>query len=263
MVPLKKWPHASAWSFLAGLSWGIFLSANLVGIVTHTVNFRFPGVGSGLIWVIGGALCFRAVQKENLAGAGVRAMGMSILTSFLCGVFLFKESVFLPLSLFSLLVILFGLFLLAPHIRGFFKNWRSLCGGVIFGSYLIPFQYSDLSALEFIYSFSMGIFIGSNLLVLFLKLKNPEKIRWTPAFTFASMGAGVFWMLGTHGCFWALDGLGYAVGYPLTQLNLLVNILWGVIAFGEYPTKKEKAGLLSAALLIILGAVLLTLSKQF
>ena len=76
---------------------------------------------------------------------------------------------------------------------------------------------------------------------------------------------GLLWTIGQHGCFWAIDtkgALGYAVGYPLTQLNLLVNLLWGVIAFHEYPTKPERIKLAIATSVILAGATLLALSKM-
>jgi glucose uptake protein len=75
---------------------------------------------------------------------------------------------------------------------------------------------------------------------------------------------GILWMVGMHGCFWAIDvngALGYAIGYPLTQLNLLVNLGWGVLVFGEYKTARERIRLLLATFVILAGAVLLTLSK--
>jgi Putative glucose uptake permease len=77
--------------------------------------------------------------------------------------------------------------------------------------------------------------------------------------------AGSLWMLGTLAIFWAIadDGLfGYAVGYPLLQLNLVVNQLWGVFAFGEYATRRERIKLATSTVVILAGAVLLTLSKM-
>ena len=84
MAPLKKWPLFSSWTFLPVLSWGLFISANVVGWFTDTIHLNFIGLLCGFIWVGGGALCFWAVQKEkDLAGTGVRSMGISILISFL------------------------------------------------------------------------------------------------------------------------------------------------------------------------------------
>ncbi len=262
MAPLKKWPLFSSWSFLPVLSWGLFISANIVGLITNTINWNYIGLLCGFIWVGGGALCFWAVQKEeDLAGTGVRSMGVSILTSFLIGIFLFKESTHLYLSIPAIIAILFGLSLLAPKGMKFLRNWRSLGAGAIFGSYLIPYQLSKMDYMDFVYPFSAGIFITSHLLIFFLFKKKAIQITPIKGAVFASIGAGVLWMIGTHGCFWALNGLGYAIGYPLTQLNLLVNLLWGVVIFKEYPTTNERLRIGFAAAIILTGALFLTLAR--
>lgn len=263
MAPLKKWPLFSSWTFLPVLSWGIFISANIVGIITHTINWNWVGLLCGFIWVAGGALCFWAVQKEeDLAGTGIRSMGVSILTSFLVGVLIFKESILLCFSIPAIIAILFGLFLLAPQGIYFFKNWRSLGAGAVFGSYLIPYQFSQMNYMDFVYPFSAGIFITSHILIFILYKKHCIKITPIKQAVVATLGAGALWMVGTHGCFWALNGLGYAIGYPLTQLNLLVNLLWGILIFKEYPTTKERLKISVAAIIILIGALFLALARN-
>ncbi len=73
------------------------------------------------------------------------------------------------------------------------------------------------------------------------------------------------WMFGTLAIFWTIadDGMfGYAVGYPLLQLNLVVNQLWGVFVFGEYASRGGRIKLAMSTVVILIGAVLLTLSKM-
>ena len=100
MVPLKKWPKFSSWAFLSMMTWGVLVSALVVAFVTGTFNLSPVGFFCGLWWVIGGTFCFWAVKAEaDLAGAGVRSMGMSILASFLSGVLLFHEKSSFALSI--------------------------------------------------------------------------------------------------------------------------------------------------------------------
>jgi len=272
MVPLKKWPKYTNWAYLSMMTTGILVSALAVAFATGTFNVSPVGLVCGLWWVVGGAFCFWSVQAEaDLAGAGVRSMGVSILASFLSGVLLFHESSNFVLSVPAIVCFLVGLSRLSPSQGGsLFKNWRSLLGGFAFGTYLIPYKLSTLSGnsltdLEFICSFSEGIFIGSQLLVLVLQLCRKKMFEFSRMPSIASVLMGFLWMAGTHGCFWAIDvngALGYAVGYPLTQLNLLVNLGWGVLVFGEYRTARERVRLLLATFIILAGAVLLTLSKS-
>ena len=119
--------------------------------------------------------------------------------------------------------------------------------------------------MQFLFPFSVGVCIGCIALVSLMMLKRRKSFGFPPVPTAFAFGAGILWMLGTLAIFWAIadDGLfGYAVGYPLLQLNLVVNQLWGVFAFGEYATRHERVKLAASTVVILAGAVLLTLSKM-
>ena len=266
MVPLKAWSKFSSWAYLSCMAFGMFLGQLGISLATNTLCVLPVGILCGFLWVVAGAFCFWAVKAEqDLTGAGVRSMGVSILASFVSGVLIFSESTLLYFSIPAILLLLFGLSRLAPPQGNVFKNWRSLLGGLIFGLFLIPYKLAEVPILEFMSSFSIGIFIAAELLVAILSLKRRALFEYGLAPSVVSMFMGVLWVIGQHGCFWAIDtngALGYAVGYPLTQLNLLVNLLWGVAVFHEYPTRPERIKLGLATSVILIGAVLLALSKM-
>ena len=265
MVPLKAWPKFSSWAYLSCVGLGLAVGELIISLVTGTLCVLPVGLLCGFLWVIAGAFCFWAVKVEDLAGAGVRAMGMSILASFLSGVLVFAESTLLYFSIPAIVLLLFGLKMLAPPQGNVFKNWRSLLAGAIFGLFLIPYKFTDIPLLEFMSSFTIGIFIAAQLLVGILCIKRRAIFEFRLAPSVVSILMGLLWVIGQHGCFWAIDtkgALGYAVGYPLTQLNLLVNLLWGVVVFHEYPTKPERIKLAIATMVILGGAVLLAMSKM-
>ena len=265
MVPLKAWPKFSSWAYLSCVGLGLAVGELVISLVTGTLCVLPVGLLCGFLWVIAGAFCFWAVKVEDLAGAGVRAMGMSILASFLSGVLVFAESTLLYFSIPAIVLLLFGLKMLAPPQGNVFKNWRSLLAGAIFGLFLIPYKFTDIPLLEFMSSFTIGIFIAAQLLVGILCIKRRAIFEFRLAPSVVSVFMGLLWVIGQHGCFWAIDtkgALGYAVGYPLTQLNLLVNLLWGVVVFHEYPTKPERIRLAIATVVILGGAVLLAMSKM-
>ncbi len=264
MVPLKAWPKFSSWAYLSCVALGIGVGELAISLLTGTLCVSPVGILSGFLWVLGGAFCFWAVQAEDLTGAGVRAMGMSILASFLSGVLIFSESTLLYFSIPAIALLLWGLKLLAPSHGSLWKNWRSLLAGAVFGLFLIPYKFTDIPLLEFMSSFTIGIFIAAELLIAIMSIKRRALFEYKLAPSVVSVLMGFLWIAGQHGCFWAIDtkgALGYAVGYPLTQLNLLVNLLWGVVVFHEYPTKTERIRLAVATSVILVGAALLALSK--
>ncbi len=265
MVPLKAWPKFSSWAYLSCVALGIGVGELAISLLTGTLCVSPVGILSGFLWVLGGAFCFWAVQAEDLTGAGVRAMGMSILASFLSGVLIFSESTLLYFSIPAIALLLWGLKLLAPSHGSLWKNWRSLLAGAVFGLFLIPYKFTDIPLLEFMSSFTIGIFIAAELLIAIMCIKRRALFEYKLAPSVVSVLMGFLWIAGQHGCFWAIDtkgALGYAVGYPLTQLNLLVNLLWGVVVFHEYPTKTERIRLAVATSVILVGAALLALSKM-
>ena len=265
MVPLKAWPKFSSWAYLSCVALGIGVGELAISLLTGTLCVSPVGILSGFLWVLGGAFCFWAVQVEDLTGAGVRAMGMSILASFLSGVLIFSESTLLYFSIPAIALLLWGLKLLAPSHGSLWKNWRSLLAGAVFGLFLIPYKFTDIPLLEFMSSFTIGIFIAAELLIAIMCIKRRALFEYKLAPSVVSVLMGFLWIAGQHGCFWAIDtkgALGYAVGYPLTQLNLLVNLLWGVVVFHEYPTRTERIRLAVATSVILVGAALLALSKM-
>ena len=266
MVPLKAWPKFSSWAYLACVALGLASGELVISLLTGTLCILPVGILCGFLWVLGGAFCFWAVQTEkDLAGAGVRSMGMSILASFLSGVLIFSESTLFYFSIPAIVLLLFGLKLLAPPQGNILRNWRSLLAGMVFGLFLIPYKFAEVPLLEFMSSFTIGIFIAAQLLVGILCIKRRAIFEFRLAPSVVSILMGLLWVIGQHGCFWAIDtkgALGYAVGYPLTQLNLLVNLLWGVVVFHEYPTKPERIKLAIATMVILGGAVLLAMSKM-
>lgn len=265
MVPLKKWPQYSSWSYLVAMSVGAVICALGIAFVTDSVQLAPIGLLCGALWVIGGALCFWAVQAEkDLAGTGLRSMCVSILLSFLSGVILFKEPTLLYFSIPAILCMLGGIYIQTPKGQPIFRNWRSLCSGAIFGTYLIPFKFSGVSDMDFLLPFAVGICVTSIILVTIMSIKRGKSFGFAPLPTLFAVLAGVLWMFGTLGIFWGIaeDGMfGYAIGYPLLQLNLVVNQLWGVFVFGEYATRKERMTLVLSTVVILIGAVLLTISK--
>jgi len=267
MVPLKKYPNYSSWSFLAVMSVGALACSAVIAGITGGFNLDPVSVGCGLMWVIGGALCFWAVQAEaDLAGTGLRSMSVSILLSFLSGVVIFREPTALYFSIPAIACMIIGIWIPAGRVKALWRNWRSLMSGAIFGTYLIPFKlFSPVSDMEFLFPFSFGVCVGSVALVAIMTLKRGRSFGYPPVPTLFAFGSGVLWMIGTLAIFWgiAADGLfGYAIGYPLLQLNLVVNQIWGVFAFGEYADRKARIKLVVSTVVILSGAVLLTLSKM-
>ena len=78
----------------------------------------------------------------------------------------------------------------------------------------------------------------------------------------AGLAAGSLWALGNFASVHAVAGLGQAVGFPLTQVCVLVSSLYGVCCFGELPGHRARGLFFTAAGVVLFGAVLLAGSRD-
>lgn len=257
MVPLKVWPRLSSWNFMLHMAWGALLSSAAAAFYVGPFPFYWTGVFCGLAWTIGAGSIFSAVQKEESMGAvTVRAMATSIAVSFLVGILWKGESVVWVLALPAVALLLGGLYALdTKALASPLRNWRSYLAGMVFGAYLVPWDPAVHGTTRFMLPLTMGITLGS--LIFFLRFRS--KATWKQVG--ADMGMGVLWTAGSIACYTAVAVLGFSVGYPLTQLNLLVAIAWGMLAFGEYQARKDRLRVLLSAGLMIAGGALLGLAR--
>ncbi|HSQ40910.1 MAG TPA: GRP family sugar transporter [Fibrobacteraceae bacterium] len=263
-VPLKQREDISPFWFQWWLSLGIGLSSLIFGAFRGFAAFSLWGIFAGLCWTFGAACSFLAVQKEGMSGASTRWMGVGILVSFSSGVFVLGERVSMALALPGVLLLLAGLLFVSQAsadeigIRcfGFLKYWRSLCAGVVFGAYLLPMRLAQVQSWDFVAPMGIGIFVGA---LVFLLILRPAP---SPGFRWISLGCGLAWNLANVGSLVAVQVFGLAIGFPLTQLALLVSISWGVFHFGESPLPCQRRFLMLAAISLLAGAALLGFSAR-
>lgn len=75
--------------------------------------------------------------------------------------------------------------------------------------------------------------------------------------TQAGVATGILWAIGNFSGIHATLGLGQAIGFPLTQVCVLVSAGWGMLGFNEIPHASSRACFGSASLLVLAGAFLL------
>ena len=54
-----------------------------------------------------------------------------------------------------------------------------------------------------------------------------------------------------------------ALAWPLIQCQLLVSTAWGALYYREQSGRRQIGGMVAATALVVAGAVLLTLGKQW
>jgi glucose uptake protein len=261
-VPVKKSTGYDSYYFGFLMSLGIFLVGLIISIVNQSFVFTWWGIFTGFIWSIGNILTIYAIRYIGLARSMPVLQGVIIPVSFFSGLVFFSERVNnFWLAIISLILFAAGGYFLTAGeadekpVKIKLGLFLSIVAGLIFGLYGVPFGLSGVAARDFIFSVSLGILLTSTSIYL-VKFTKPKREYVLPAMT-----AGGMWNLGNFSSFFAISSLGLTLGYPLTQLAMFVNILWGVVYFKEIKSRKAITKIVLGSVLLFAGAILLSLSK--
>lgn len=144
-----------------------------------------------------------------------------------------------------------------PLGRGFFL---AVATGVLDGSLMAPFRAyastarGDPTKTSYFLSFAAGLPL---VCVPSLVLARRRGATLSPGGARAGVAAGALWAVGNFAGVHATAGLGQAVGFPLTQVCVLVSAGLGMTFFGELAAPRPRAIFLAAAATVLAGAALL------
>ncbi len=262
IVPMKKIKQPNIFQFQALMCTGIFLlSLILVSILKYSFNFNLFAIVSGFLWAIGNILSLIAVKEAGLARTMPIWVAGVVLIPFFVGILYFNE---LPKSLiFGLIgsvLIIIGASIVAVVEK--LKKKSSVKGillaaiaGVFFGTYIIPLKLYNLTANEFFFPISLGIFICSWMIFALKSSRIQTKV--IPY----SLVSGAIWNIGNLASIFAVIYLGLAKGFPLTQLAVLIASAWGLFYFKEVKERNKIVKIIIGAVALMIGAVLLSFAK--
>lgn len=261
-VPLKMARRPNLLQFQALMSVGIFaLSVAAMLLLNFPFTLTLFGLVSGILWAVGNYLSVKAVSMSGLAKTAPIWMGMVILFSFAFGIIFFQEEVsFLLMGILGIVALLVGINVVAASggekVKGAIKGVIfAALAGLLFGFYLIPLKISGLQPGEFIFSMSLGILAAS--WAIFFIRRGPLNFTNVKA----GLASGAIWNVANISSLFAISSLGLAIGFPITQLALLVAVGWGIFYFKEIRKRSSLVKIILGAVLLVIGAFLLAFSK--
>jgi glucose uptake protein len=124
--------------------------------------------------------------------------------------------------------------------------------GVCHGSYFVPLQNSDVPIQTILLPVAIGMVLTMSLIIIASRAKVWFGAMATTRMTLAGiiLGGGNYFALAT------MSELGVSLGYPLTQLGIVVNTLWGVFLFHEVTTRRGKVLVVLGVGAALIGAIL-------
>ncbi len=141
----------------------------------------------------------------------------------------------------------------------------SVLVGIPNGSMMIPTRIDGVpGGLAYLMSFSTGVFVFTAFIllsfVIFTFIVKREAVKFhLRAALIPGLLAGLLWSIGNFASIYAVKYLGLTIGFPLTQMALVVSGLWGIFFYREVNRRSAIVMFFVSAAIILLGAALLSL----
>ena len=227
-------------------------------------QFIYPLI-AGALWSVGIIAGFRGIKELGITRAIGIWIPVVILTSASWGLIYFGEaakmsSMQLGQTILSIFLLICAALFIVSSSKGEKKLGNiklgvimSLVLGIFHGSFFVPLQTSNLPITVSFFPFTIGMII----VTAFLVVREKFNVKFNFKETVRMMSGGFILGGGNYTALLTIANLGVSQGYPLVQLAIVVNTLWGVIYFREATNTKAKLLIFIGIIFAIIGAILL------
>lgn len=224
------------------------------------------GIISGLFWSVGQKNQFGAVRYLGVAKTGPMSTGLQLIGTTFFGVFIFKEwatTFSVIIGSIALAFIIAGAILTSIKAKdGNGQKSKSLKKGLLvllistvgFVGYVVLIRWFDINGWAAILPQAIGMIIGALLLTFRHKPFNKFALR--------NIVTGIIWSTGNLGLLLALPKIGVATSFSLSQTGIVISTIGGLFFLNERKSKGQIIKVLLGCLLIIIGGVLLGITKR-
>ena len=130
--------------------------------------------------------------------------------------------------------------------------------GVFHGSYFVPLHASHAS----LFATFVPLTVGMVLTTLALARAQKTPLLYSGQVTLRMLLGGLLLGAGNYTALFTMQLLGVAQGYPLTQLAIVVNTLWGILLFKEVTSTKRTFVVVTGIVIALFGAILLNAARS-
>ncbi|OGE27962.1 hypothetical protein A2867_02715 [Candidatus Daviesbacteria bacterium RIFCSPHIGHO2_01_FULL_40_11] len=258
MVPFKKSGSLNLTQFQAVMAVGIGLSGLLLSLILgYPLSLNAYGLFSGVLWATANTIALVAISSLGLSRAVPIIASFVVILSFLWGALIFNE---LPSGLLmgflGIGLIISGVVLIsAIGITGG-QNIKmgllaTISAGLIWGSQWVPLKMSNVNALDLFFPVCLGIFF-SGLIIFVVKRAEFKREAITE-----SLLSGLIWNAGNLLSLVSLSLIGLSKMGPISQMAVLVAVLWGLFYFKEVTNIKARLQVLIGAIILLGGVAVL------
>ena len=235
---------------------------------TWSINLVIASLLCGLVWSFG-----QINQIKSFHGIGVsRAMpfstGTQLIGTSLVGVLYFQEwtqTVQFILGISALILIILGVTLTAFQENNQESSERVdmkkgvmilLISSLAFVLYAVIPRVAGVNGWDALFPQAIGMFLGS---VLFCSFEKQPEIFGQKSFQ--NIITGFFFAIANVTMMLSNEANGVALGFTLSQMNVVVATLGGMLLLHETKTSKETKFTLGGLILVVAGGLLIGMTK--
>ena len=133
----------------------------------------------------------------------------------------------------------------------------SVAIGLFHGSVFVPLRASHLPLSAIFLPWGLGMALTTSAIVLVGKFKLNHGLVANSRM----LSGGLILGVGNYLALLTIKYLGYANGFALTQLAIVVNTLWGALFFKEVTTTRGKILIATGVTIALIGAIILNSAR--
>jgi len=248
----------------------LVISLIIYGITSPglTVNILVFGFIAGVLWSLAQIYFLIGLRKTKFGRYISICSSFQILLNFFIGIIIFHELVNAGLinlitAFIGIIFLIIGVFLVS-YLREKGKSELSKYGlffaalaAILWSLQFISFKLANTNPFSIMPPMGLGMSITAWLYTL---LKE-RRVSMTLSSLKMSSLSGIIWLTGNYLGFFAINDIGLARGFSITQIANLVAVLWSILYFKEFLEKKNIFLLVISVIFIILGAGLMAFAK--
>ena len=259
-----------AYSQTLGTTIGALIFSAVIFLVVHPVltpTIFIVGIVSGLFWAVGQSNQLKTIEYIGVSKTMPISTGMQLVSTALFGVIVFNEwstAVTVILGIIALICIIVGIVLTSleskeqkneENSKQFKKAIITLIVSTIgYLVYVVVARLFDVDGWTALFPQAIGMFIGGLILTYRHKPFNKYAIK--------NIIPGLIWAAGNMFLFISQPKVGVATSFSLSQMGIVISTLGGIFLLGEKKTKRQMVGIIIGIILIIIGGVLLGITKS-
>ncbi len=267
MVRLKQSPFLIV-SILTTSSFIVSLILYFITMPILTTDIIFFGFIAGVLWSLAQIYYLIGLRKTKFGRFYTICSAAQILLNFFIGIVIFGEIIgggFINffMALIGIIFLILGVYSVSS-IREGGKSELSKIGFflAILASFLwslqfVSIRFASANPFSIVVPMTLGMSVTSWGYTLFKE----RKIFIQKSTLKMSSLSGLIWVIGNYLGFFAINYVGLARAFSLTQINNLIAVLWSILYFKEFLERKNVFILVVSVILIILGAGLMAFAK--